>query len=701
MKNNLRRIKSIMLLTPAMALPILAMTSCEFGVKKSDNQMSDSLIKAKAELKTEITKAELEKNASTALAENANYVSAQKRLEVIIAKAKSYDSKNTVSLNDITHVTNELKLILAQFKNQVEVIKKESKVPGVPKSPDWADGEIQVDDQPERPTPKPNPTPGEQDDQPAEPGNNDTAGDLQEPDPVPLPPFNPFDQNKQSLENYELAKNTSPEYINRYDSSKLTSDQIYEEIWKRTFMIMPGTDLNAGKENSTPSYLVDQGTGWVLDYSKTDDNHYKIFMATNMHVIAQYSNTLENKALSDKWNYTDPTGRKGAAFAFGKTATKPSFAPIPNNSSTRTPMSVYANNEVYKQYSQNPLNGNTTITTAFSTPKIVFAGVDFISDKAFNQFKPSLDEKWRDYKNYQNGEIERTARFSDEETLQEKRDFLSRTGKIPFYIDFGVFEFDVDLTKADDTFRTWILDAVSAVDAYVARMQNNNEKPNYTKTTNNNIMTLDYYSRGLGLDKSNPAYEFGLYNAQNIYIAGYPKPDTTTWKTNNPTERSQDIVEPKYNSRGTTIPNNKLFNYALNDVSGRLDSNNHWIYDKLYNRPYGDYYGFNYNVKFSSLYYGASGSVVYNEYGEIVGIYNGVQSNIDKDNLLGVGTFAPLLQKANLRAFDNKVIYGFNLIDGTGFAEQTRSYRQNLQEIYPNGFDGNGNKRTALFPEGY
>ncbi|QCZ36725.1 MIP family Ig-specific serine endopeptidase [Mycoplasma nasistruthionis] len=699
MKNNLRRIKSIMLLTPAMGLPILAMTSCEFGVKKSDNQMSDSLIKAKAELKTEITKAELEKNASATLSENANYISAQKRLEVIIEKAKSYDSKNTVSLNDITHVTNELKLILAQFKNQVEVIKKESKVPGVPKSPDWAGGKVEVDDQPERPTPKPNPTPGEQDDQPAEPGNNDTAGDLQEPDPVPLPPFNPFDPN--SANNFVLARNTSPDYVSKYESAKLTADQIYDEIWKRTFMIMPGTDLNGGKENTTPSYLVDQGTGWVLDYYKKDENHYKIFMATNMHVIAQYSNTLENKALSDKWNYTDPTGRKGTVFAFGKTSTKPSFAPLANNSNYRTPISVYANNAVYQQYSQNNLSGNTTVTQAFTAPKIVFAGVDFVSDKAFNQFKGSLDQKWQEYKNYQNGEIERTKNSSSEEALQEKRDFLNQTGKIPFYIDFGVFEFDVDLTQADQTFAQWIRDAVSAVDSYVQRMQDSKLKPNYTKTTNNNIMTLDYYTRGQGLDKTNPAYEFGLYNAKNLYIAGYPKPDTTTWKTNNPSERTQNIVEPKYNTRGTTVPNDKLFSYATNDVTGRMDSNNHWIYDKLYNRPYGDYYGFNYNVKFSSLYYGASGSVVYNEYGEIVGIYNGVQSNIDKDNLLGVGTFAPLLQKANIKTNDNKVIYGFNLIDGTGFAEQTRSYRQNLQEIYPNGFDGNGNKRTALFPEGY
>ncbi|CRH25269.1 hypothetical protein JIY74_35330 [Vibrio harveyi] len=53
-------------------------------------------------------------------------------------------------------------------------------------------------------------------------------------------------------------------------------------------------------------------------------------------------------------------------------------------------------------------------------------------------------------------------------------------------------------------------------------------------------------------------------------------------------------------------------------------------YTKVFHRVLGDYYGFTNNIKFSSLYFGASGSLVYNEFGQMIGIYSGVQVNGEK-----------------------------------------------------------------------
>ncbi|WP_429994882.1 DUF31 family putative serine protease, partial [Mycoplasmopsis bovis] len=67
------------------------------------------------------------------------------------------------------------------------------------------------------------------------------------------------------------------------------------------------------------------------------------------------------------------------------------------------------------------------------------------------------------------------------------------------------------------------------------------------------------------------------------------------------------------------------------------------------------WYGFQYNVNFSSLYYGASGSLAYNEYGQMIGIYNGVSSNVQFGDLLKNGSIAPFLQSSNIETGENTI----------------------------------------------
>nr|WP_307917009.1 hypothetical protein [Mycoplasmopsis bovis] len=50
------------------------------------------------------------------------------------------------------------------------------------------------------------------------------------------------------------------------------------------------------------------------------------------------------------------------------------------------------------------------------------------------------------------------------------------------------------------------------------------------------------------------------------------------------------------------------------------------INDNYWNRVMASWYGYQYNINFSSLYYGASGSLAYNEFGQMIGIYNAVSA---------------------------------------------------------------------------
>ncbi|MCU9939725.1 DUF31 family protein [Mycoplasmopsis felis] len=77
----------------------------------------------------------------------------------------------------------------------------------------------------------------------------------------------------------------------------------------------------------------------------------------------------------------------------------------------------------------------------------------------------------------------------------------------------------------------------------------------------------------------------------------------------------------------------------------------------------GDYYGYNYSLLFSSLYYGASGSLVYNEFGQMVGIYNTVSANVENGDLSKNAGFAPFLLSEDVQG--NIPIKAYNLIDGT------------------------------------
>ncbi len=110
--------------------------------------------------------------------------------------------------------------------------------------------------------------------------------------------------------------------------------------------------------------------------------------------------------------------------------------------------------------------------------------------------------------------------------------------KVPITVDFAVFEVDVDLEKADETFKNWINDAIKGLDSYIDRLDKTNYLPNQDKNISKYMQTTDYVSASY--DKSN---QNNLWNAKDIYIAGYPSQgNNATWMQNNPTERNSDSI---------------------------------------------------------------------------------------------------------------------------------------------------------------
>ncbi|WP_051789152.1 MIP family Ig-specific serine endopeptidase [Mycoplasma buteonis] len=482
------------------------------------------------------------------------------------------------------------------------------------------------------------------------------------------------------------SDNSYPDYVSEFQ--KANAEDIYREIYDRTFSFKYSIQEKGGFKVSD----ISQGTAWILDFHKYTNsaNKYKIFMATNMHVLDHFSNTLSDQ-LNKQLNYEDPTGAKVVDFSLGKTQNVPSFNSIPNNS--------YASHISEKggdiQYY------NSTQHSALSSPKIVFAGVDFLNKDIYTG-KTQWLEKKQQYIDEMQPKPGVQYADDDSERMRLSKEYAQKIDYVPFYVDFGIFEFDVDLDQiSDNKLKEWLKKGIEATSNYIKRI-NSTKVPNHiTGDSSLPFLTVDYLAKSKNAipSKYSSYSDKALSNAQNVYIAGYPRNNgsKTYWMQNNPTER-----ESKETSYFRSPKNSEAFAYATNDVESKVATGNVDLYKEVWNRPLLSFYGYNYNIKFSSLYYGASGSVVYNDFGEIIGIYNGVSAAVNFGDLMKNGTFAPLVQLGDIQEYGNTV-YAYNLLDGsdkTIFKNQKNSYRENLKTIYQTGFSDNS-KTTALFPKGY
>ncbi|CAL59010.1 Conserved hypothetical protein, predictedlipoprotein [Mycoplasmopsis agalactiae PG2] len=475
-------------------------------------------------------------------------------------------------------------------------------------------------------------------------------------------------------------KHKYPEHASKFKA--VDSKILYKELYDRTFSLKYLTKLSNGD-------LLSDGTGtaWLLDYHKytNSDNKYKLFLGTNLHVLARFSNSLE-KEKQEKLNYYDPTNDKVVAVALGKSSNVTNFDQKPNKTGSNgtSPASYFTNSQEFIYYEKLSSINSTTQTNAISEPKLVFAAVDFMNDEAIKNIQSELNESASQYKQYK-------ASSNDIQHYKSAWDDFESKNKVPITVDFAVFEVDIDLEKADETFKSWVNYAIRGLDNYIDRLEKTEILPNQDKNVSKYMQTTDYVSASY--DKSN---QNNLWNAKDIYIAGYPNQNNTaTWMQNNPSERYSDSVS-SYNSG---LKNKDTFAFATGSIEEKVGvASNAIINDNYWNRVMASWYGFQYGINFSSLYYGASGSLAYNEFGQMVGIYNSVTASVDYGDLLRSGGIAPFLQSSDIQAANN-TIYAYNLIDGSNksiYKNQKNSFRENLKFLYPNGFS-DGSKQTKLF----
>ncbi|WP_434325296.1 MIP family Ig-specific serine endopeptidase [Mycoplasma capricolum] len=471
-----------------------------------------------------------------------------------------------------------------------------------------------------------------------------------------------------------------PDYVKNFKT--VSAEEIYKELYDRTFSIKFLVKL---KDDGLLSNGT--GTGWLLDYHKyKGQNKYKLFLATNLHVLADFSNSLTDKQ-NKEFNYYDPSGNKVIGLGLGKADNVTDFSRKNNNWKSETNIAnYYLNNQQFKDYIGIDLWNTNTYSDAISESKIVFGAVDFMNKQAISKYQDMIQKDALSYYNY------KKANGLNEQEKISWNDFF-KTKNIPIMVDFGVFEVDIDLDKADKTLKLWVENAVSGLDRYLLRLSKTEILPNQDKKISKYLQTTDYVSALFKKDQTNK----NLYNAKDIYIAGYPNNSyRSVWMQNNPVERNSSTLTSNWRSP----TNDKTFAFA-NEVEEKAGTGlNFNIHDNYWHRVFATFYGYQYNINFSSLYYGASGSLAYNEFGQMIGIYNNVKSNVEFGDLLQSATIAPFLQSDNIKVGDN-IIYAYNLIDGTDktkYKYQKSSFRENLQKLYPNGFS-DGLKSTKLFDD--
>ncbi|WP_051590868.1 MIP family Ig-specific serine endopeptidase [Mycoplasmopsis felifaucium] len=501
---------------------------------------------------------------------------------------------------------------------------------------------------------------------------------------------------------FEHIKKMQEQQIKKHnynmDVSKFTQvdrNTIYKELFDRTLAIKFGTDLDPNKTNSsTSSFLASSaGTTWLLDYHKYNENKYKLFFATNLHVASLLSNTNEFESL----NYKDPRGYKTIGISFGKadTFTGDTFEIKPNGTTTNHQTKWIANQEEFKNasYSDNgAFNTEVVAKTAISNPKLVFAGFDFIDRSYLNEFQEDLKKQVQDEFNNlsQDDQNDKDSKYWIYNHYLKTKEF------IPLYTDFAVFEVDVDLSLLNNNYAQWFKDAINGLNRYLTRLQNTPILPNQNKDESSYMQTVDYTSAYNNNDNQN------LQSSKYTYVLGYPGTSTSGMSVldyNNPAER-YDANITTYNQSPS---NDKAFNLPIGRYNEKISFNQLNPYTSVFGRVLGDHYGYVFQNNFSSLTYGSSGSLVYNEFGQMVGIHSLVDANASLGDLTRNAYFTPFLLSNDAHLSNNKVIKAYNLIDGTDktkYPAQTHSYRENLKVLYSNGFDDNS-FTTALFANGF
>ncbi|WP_341489947.1 MIP family Ig-specific serine endopeptidase [Mesomycoplasma ovipneumoniae] len=446
--------------------------------------------------------------------------------------------------------------------------------------------------------------------------------------------------------------------------AKLTDAQAYEKLKNRTFAIAFNSVDKTDESN--PNYVVKYeptGTGWLLDAAYNENKtEVMLYIATNAHVFARSFNTLDSKYKDTFPEYfTEPNnGEKVDSFIIGVPKKEANIQAIDNNSrpdANNTP--VYFINKQLGEGSEIGIEG------IFDNPKTVFVALNI-------------------FDNQTNEQLKKTSTTSP----------ASQKINIGIGKDFAVFGLKVNLAKLDELiskndankenlqlFKEHIEKAIVDIEQDIAKFQTQ-QYPNHDKKAVPYI-SYDYtsiYQKGIAEPEKLGISESAILspNTTKLYLLGYPSLDGQQFLMRN--------YPKNLTNKAFAISNDSFSNgLALNDILSP-------------NRSYSSF-GFITFIENSGLYYGASGTLVINDYGLPVGIYSAVQTRGGNLDISGKAGYTPFVQ---ITDFDS---YGLahNLIDGTNkklFPKQEKSYRQNLKKLSENEGEFKDFRKTLLFPDG-
>lgn len=463
------------------------------------------------------------------------------------------------------------------------------------------------------------------------------------------PPFNQADiiaHIKKITEEKERKANYRPA-SKENKSLQITEQDAYKKLEDRSFAIGFNSvdyvkDPNDGdKINTSVVPFEPTGTGWLLDYAWKggikDSDELMLYIATNAHVYARAFNAMDEKYKTKFPEYFTQEDQKQARIDSFSLA-------IPKENAN---LNAIASGTSYGQENSLIYFLNTQENSVFDLDKankeLHFVGKDLFSNPrtvfvALNIFDNDDNNK-----------------LIDKYNNQANRKLIGK--------DFAVFGIKVEYkklmeqAKTDDNLKLLlehIQKAMQSIDNDIDKFKKNQ----YYNHDQNDVpyLSFDYPSAWADKNKGKEDPNVSL-NIERAYILGFP------------TVSNRQMLWRNY-PLGSNIPQD-VFNGASFFKGLPIDK-------PLDENSKASGFGFNAYVDYSSLSFGASGSLVINEYGLPIGIYSTVRSNGDEKDINNQGGFTFLVQVRD----DNEKGPAHNLIDGTDkakFPKQVKSYRQNLK----------------------
>ncbi|OYD26425.1 putative peptidase DUF31 [Mycoplasma testudineum] len=493
------------------------------------------------------------------------------------------------------------------------------------------------------------------------------------PSPENPSPENPKPENPKSEVNFVYSNkvnkqsNFNPITVSKDASTLLSDEEINQRIYDRTF----GISIHSTPPDETDIiYNFSQGTAWLLDYAwNSSKTEVMLYLATNAHVYGAAYNSMNSQFNSQFPEYVSTQGNV-SAFSLGKATDNVNLNSIPNetNPGSSNDIIYYHNNDKARSVQTSTSSQNNIFVgdDIVSNPKTIFVATNFFDENANNEIIKALQDKG-----------------------QESDYFIK---------DFAVFGIKINYQKLVESIKTKsenqklkndIDKAISSLDKDILRAKNT-KLANHIQGTMPYI-SVDYLSLARldkdNIIKNNSEFSNWYSSPRKAFIGGYP--------VNN----GKPFFLHNHPSDGVSFINPGIFN---NRSFGSSTSEQIEFFSKKATKIDGAH-----RIDNSSLYYGASGSMVMNEEGLTMGIYTNLSSRVESAFQTNHYGFIAFLEKSvdeyllyESMNDGSPVVYAHNLIDGTNknkYPRQTKSYRQNLKKMAS---DFDGFTKTALFPNG-